>query len=165
MVKYYIDLFKTISYLPSMQELKILNTREKKPYLAKIKEQWGCDFSTDLVWMVSKKDKLFLIKPSIASIDLTQLRIDSMGLYFGTINKGELRLSIEGSQMIGPIAKKNIVDLSKEEMHHWLHGEDLEKETESIGYVILKHEKDYLGCGRIVGKKILNFIPKSRRIH
>ena len=32
------------------------------------------------------------------------------------------------------------------------------------GYVIIRHEGDYLGCGKYVDGKILNHVPKERRL-
>jgi NOL1/NOP2/fmu family ribosome biogenesis protein len=31
------------------------------------------------------------------------------------------------------------------------------------GFVILKHENDFLGTGKYKNEKILNFVPKARR--
>ena len=147
-----------------MQKLKILNTREKKPLLARIKEQWGCDFKTDLVWMMSTKNRIYLMTKDLEKIDLKKLRIDSMGSYFATINESEIRLSIEGAQLIGKIAKKNIVELSEEEKYEWMQGKDIDKKTDCEGYVIIKSDNDFLGCGKVSEDKILNFVPKNRRI-
>ena len=97
-------------------------------------------------------------------MDISKLRMDSMGLYFGTLAKGGLRLSIDGSQLIGPLAKKNVLEVDKKEMRCWLKGNELEKQVEMEGYIIMKCEKDYLGCGFPKNGRIMTFVPKSRRI-
>ncbi|MBU0536106.1 MAG: hypothetical protein KKE20_04020 [Nanoarchaeota archaeon] len=147
-------------------ELKILNTREKKEILKSIHDQWGCEFRTDLVFLLSSKFKLYLMNRDLGRIDETKLRIDKMGLYFCEIMKNkELRLSIEGSQIIGPIAKKNVLEISDGETKVWFHGNNLiRKEIECSGFVIIKNNDDYIGCGRFKEGEILNYTPKTRRI-
>ena len=95
------------------------------------------------------------------------MRIEKVGLYFGEIADDEIRLSIEGAQIIGPIAKKNIVELSDGEVKVMFHGNDLIKKDigqDKRGFVILKNNSDFIGCGRVRGEEILNYIPKTRRI-
>ncbi|MBI4140217.1 hypothetical protein HY485_00100, partial [Candidatus Woesearchaeota archaeon] len=100
----------------------------------------------------------------VDQIDFSKLRINSIGLYFAEFRNNELRLSIEGSQIIGPKATKNVVELNNDELKQWLRGEDLEKECDENGFVIIKHGNDYLGCGKIKEGKVLNFVPKARRL-
>ncbi|MFC1752934.1 hypothetical protein ACFL96_06010 [Thermoproteota archaeon] len=149
-----------------MQKLQILNTREKKAIVDIINKQWGCDFKTDLVMLKSSKDKLYLMTRDFERIETQRVRVDSMGNYFGMLTGTELRLSIEGSQMIGPQAKKNILEIDHDNMRLWLKGKDLKMELpeELSGFVILKYKNDFLGTGKSRGDEILNFIPKNRRI-
>ena len=147
-----------------MEHLKILNSKEKKEIVSKINGQWDASFSTDLGMLRNNEDKIFLMNPSIANIDLTKLRINSMGLYFAEVKDGFVRLSIEGAQMIGSLAKKNVVEISHEEAGRWLMGEDLEKQTDFQKFVIIKSNSDFLGCGCQVKGKILNYVGKNRRV-
>lgn len=159
-----------------MQNLKILNTRQRKGILELLKQQYKSDFkkkASELVILQSSKNKIYLLSRDFAKVDDKKLRIDSAGLYFGEIMKNdELRLSIEGSQLIGPIAKKNVVELDDEETRLWLRGDDIEKELKTKGFVILKSRNketgryDFVGCGKYKAeeKKILNYVPKTRRV-
>lgn len=150
-----------------MENLKILNTREKKDILRLISRQWGADFKTDLVFLLSNKNKIYLVNKDFSKVDEKNMRIDKVGLYFGEIEVSQIRLSIEGCQMIGPIAKKNIVELSDGEVKVMFHGNDLIKKdlgNDKSGFVILKNNSDFIGCGKVRGEEILNYIPKTRRI-
>ncbi len=85
------------------------------------------------------------------------------GIYFGTLERGGFRLSIDGAALAGGLATKNVVELSDEEAELWMRGEDIE--IEGIrGYVILKWRNFFIGCGRGEGEKIKNFVAKNRRI-
>jgi NOL1/NOP2/fmu family ribosome biogenesis protein len=86
-------------------------------------------------------------------------------MYFCEIDRQGIRLSIEGSQIVGPKAVQNVVEISEEEAKRWLKGEDLEKECKDCnGFVILKHNKDFLGNGKYKNGRILNYVGKARRI-
>ncbi len=144
--------------------LKILNKKQIKEILSLIKQQWNADLTLDYAFLKDKNDKIFIINKAFAQIDISKLRINSMGLYFAQKMIDGIRLSIEGSQLIGPKAKKNILELTEKQTKEWFQGNDLEIKTELKNYVILKYNKDFLGTGKIKENKILNYIPKSRRL-
>ncbi|MEM2144021.1 MAG: hypothetical protein QW279_01565 [Candidatus Jordarchaeaceae archaeon] len=86
------------------------------------------------------------------------------GVYFGKLDKeGKIRLSIEGAQLIGKKAKKNIIEINYDEAEKWMKGENLKIESETQGYVILKWKNYYLGCGELKKGTIKNYVPKDRR--
>ncbi len=145
---------------------KFVSSKELKHILAKLDEQFGCgvSWSDGFFWLMSDKDNLYLISRDVEKIDISDLRINSFGLYFGEYKNGELRLSIEGSQIIGPLAKKNVVELSEDQLKVWFKGQDFELSTDSQGFVILKSNNDFVGCGRVKDFRILNFVPKARRL-
>ena len=147
-----------------MQKLKILNNKEIKGILKLLDNQFGFKEKFDYVFLMSSKNKIYLVNKNIGEIDIEKLRIDAIGLYFGELNHGELRLSIEGSQIIGKKASKNIVELDKKESELWSMGNDLDKEVDVSGFVILKHKKDFIGCGKYKEGKIFNYVPKERRL-
>jgi len=148
-----------------MQKLEILNKKEVKAILFLLEKQFSFSDELDYAFLQSEKGKIFIIKKDVAGIDFKKLRINTIGLYFASVNDSEIRLTIEGSQLVGPYSKKNILELNKEEAKQWMNGIDLEKEADLNGFVLIKHNDDFLGCGKIKEKKILNFVPKERRIN
>ncbi|MBU0666778.1 MAG: hypothetical protein ABIC91_00375 [Nanoarchaeota archaeon] len=147
-----------------MQQLKILNSKETKRILKHLEMQFGFCEKPHLVFMINSKDKIYVINRDVEKIDLSVLRIDCLGLYFGTVCIDGVRLSIEGSQIIGPKSNKNILKLSKQDFEKWLKGEDFEIDTKLSGFVLIKHEKDFIGCGKAKNGLLMNFVPKSRRL-
>lgn len=144
--------------------LRALSTRDLKPLLAIVRKQWGAEIDFPWAWYQSTKNDLFVVSKDITKIDARKLRINSVGLYLGEIKHSELRLSIEGSQLIGPHATKNVVELDAKELREWLRGEDLVKEVTAEGFVIIKSGTDFVGTGKVKEGKILNFVPKARRL-
>ena len=147
-----------------MQKLKILNNKEVKDILKLLYNQFGFKKELDYVFLMNQRNRVYLVNKDIERIDIDRLRIDALGLYFGEVNHGSLRLSIEGSQMIGKHANKNIVDLDKKYAELWSMGNDLDMKLEVYGFVILKHKKDFIGCGKYKEGKIFNYVPKERRL-
>ncbi|MEM4266824.1 MAG: hypothetical protein QW404_02095, partial [Candidatus Nanoarchaeia archaeon] len=68
------------------------------------------------------------------------------------------------SQIIGPLAKKNVIDLSKKEAVEWVKGNDLTNDSNLMGIKLVRYGNEFFGSGKFVKGKFLNFIPKSRRI-
>ncbi|MFO8015890.1 MAG: hypothetical protein R6U32_02190 [Candidatus Woesearchaeota archaeon] len=172
-----------------MAKLKILNTRERKMILNITEDQWGVDFSgiaAENMMMLSSRDKIYLLSKSFEGLDERKLRINSAGLYFGELKGESLRLSVEGSQMIGPESQRNTAELDDNEIMSWLSGEDImigegRKGSMTEGcsgnsFVIIKHrdkatgKHDFFGCGKHMpadekgSERILNYMPKTRRV-
>ncbi|MBO8182743.1 MAG: hypothetical protein H0Z28_08125 [Archaeoglobus sp.] len=129
-----------------------------------LKEQFGVEM-TDLAYLNFKemgKKRIY----AYTNCEGLILRKVSQGIYFGTIEKDGLRLSIEGSFLVGPKARKNVVEVSKQEAEEWMGGNDLKIGlSEEVGkYVIIKSGSYFLGCGKVKGNRIINFVPKNRRI-
>ena len=148
-----------------MPELKILNNKEIKEIYRLVEKQWGAKIKLDYGFLKNNKNRIFVVNKDISKIDFSKLRLNSVGMYFCEIDSRGIRLSIEGSQIIGPKAAKNIVELDEEETRKWLKGEDLEKKGDYSGFVILKHNKDFLGNGKYANGRILNYVGNTRRVN
>ena len=149
-----------------MPELKILNSKEIKKIYKLIENHWGAKVKLNYGFLKNNKNRIFIISKDISRIDISKLRLNSIGMYFCEIDNKGIRLSIEGSQIIGPKATKNIVELSEEETRKWFKGEDIEKECNNCNdFVILKRKNDFLGNGKYATGRILNYVGKTRRVN
>ncbi len=145
-----------------MKDINFLNKKEVKKLLNKIKGHYGIkELNLEYEFLVNK-EKVYIISKGIKNLDLGKLNINSFGLYF--CKADEPRLSIEGSQLIGNFATKNIVELSDNEIEKWIHGEGIEISSDLNGFVIIRHKNDYYGCGKMKNNRLLNYVPKDRRI-
>ena len=149
-----------------MQNLRVLNRKEIKELFNKIKEQYGIeDMELEYVFLRNNEGKIFIANRDIARIDLDKINVNNIGFDFCAIENNEARLTIEGAQIIGKKATKNVVELNSEQVKEWFKGEDIELTKELNGFVILKHNNDFLGSGKAKNNKIINFLPKERRIN
>jgi NOL1/NOP2/fmu family ribosome biogenesis protein len=126
-----------------------------------IKEQFGVDLEElELKFYIGGKGRVYAYRECEFD-DIAKHK----GIYFGTLERDGLRLSIEGSFIVGKLARKNVIELDDLLALKWLSGEDIE--TNVYGYHIVKWKgKDYfLGCGKGNGRILRNFVPKDRRIN
>jgi len=147
-----------------MINIKVLNSKEKKEILKKIKEQWDAEFKEDFDFLLTEREKIYVVDKEIAKIDFSKIKINSIGMYFGKLFKDELRLSIEGAQLIGKKAKRNIIELDDFEARSYMKGNDIEKKSDCSGFVLLKNNNDFIGTAKYKDAKIMNYMPKERRI-
>lgn len=147
-----------------MKDLKYMSHKEMKVIIKQIEAQWGCnldDFGEKYIMIQSDED-INIITHDLTTISFQNLRINTAGMYFCNLRNGQIRLSIEGSQIIGPLAKHHVLELDDDEIKLWMTGNDMEKEGE--GFVIIKHKKDFMGTGKLTNGKLLNYVPKIRRL-
>ena len=132
-----------------MQQIKILSKKEIKNIKKKLNEQWGFTNDLNFTFLISSKGRINIVNKEVFDIDDTKLRIDSLGLYFATLIHNELRLSIEGSHIVGPFATKNIFELDEDQIKDWIKGNDIKTEHPDTGFQVVKNNVDFFGCGRI----------------
>lgn len=148
-----------------MNKLKFMNNKEKKKILNILKDQFGFEDNLDYIFMINEKNKIYLTNADLDSIDIQSLKVNTFGLYVGELSGDEIRLSIEGSQLIGPGAKTNVLEVSEIDKRKWLKGEELYQDYPSLKFIIIKSGNDYLGCGKRREDRILNYVPKTRRLN
>jgi NOL1/NOP2/fmu family ribosome biogenesis protein len=142
----------------------VLKRKEMKNVLSLLSNQFGFESWNKGLVLIKKKDKLWVVDKESLQQDITGMRVEVVGIYFGTLESSGLRLSIEGSQIIGPKSKKNIVRIDEKKLNSWLRGFDLDLEISST-YALLRYGNSFAGCGKRKGNQVMNTIPKSRRIH
>lgn len=145
-----------------MQELRFLNSKEKKELFEQLEEQFGVKLKLDCLFFENSQDKIFILSKDYAKIDTKGLRVNNKGMYFAKREREGLRLTIEGAQILNP--KKNIILLNKEQAELWMTGEDIAMQGDQ-GFVVLFFEEDILGCGMLKNNILRNMVPKERRLH
>ena len=144
-----------------MRKFNFMKRKEIKNFLKDIKEYYGVEFSKDYLFIL-RDSKIYICSKEFLNLDTKNVNINTLGLYFCKIEKDGIRLSIEGSQILKP--KKNIIEINEEESRKWLSGSDLEISKELKGFLVVKSNKDFIGTGKAKEGKLLNYIPKYRRI-
>ncbi len=148
-----------------MENLTVLNSKERKNIFRMLKEQFDSDFGEEYEFFINPRNRIFIISKDFSKIDVKELRVNSLGLYLGELYHEELRLSVDGAQIVGKNAKKNIIELNDEDSERWMKGEDFDVDSDLSGFVIVKNGSDIMGCGKIANKRLYNYVPKERRVN
>ena len=149
--------------------IHIFSNRETQEILSKLKEQFEIQKIPGRLIKIGK-EKIFLFNGDFSDEQIKNLEkiafIEKIGIYIGAIfpPTGEIRLSIEGTQIFKSQITKNIFEINNEQLENWMQGEELNIQTGLRGIIVIKHKNNFLGCGKASENKIGNFIPKSRRL-
>ncbi|MFH0831345.1 MAG: tRNA pseudouridine(55) synthase TruB [archaeon] len=150
-------------------ETKILD-RTKKQRITEMLGHYGIERLDYLVIRTSRKTRMFsgiISKEEIISW-LKSISIDNMGLYLASVDEPEIRLSIDAAHLLSGQISRNIVEISDEQAEKWFHGEEIEVNEKQNGaedgFVIIKNQGDIIGVGKMTKTRVLNYLPKERRI-
>jgi len=145
-------------------QVKKVSSREVEEL---IKESYNSELSLSNFNVFLRKDqKVFLASKGIPT---TLVERSDYLLYFGVIKRNrKIQLSVEGSQLVGKTAKKNIAILDEENISKFVEGltaKPKELIDCSLGsFVLVKHGNDFFGSGILREECIEGYIPKDRRI-
>jgi len=147
--------------------LKILSQKEKQKLIEQLNKQFGIKKIPGIITMCGR-ERLFLFQGNFNEKQIRELEqtipIERVGIYFGKDINGQIRLSIEGTQLLKEQITKNIFEFDEKQAEHWMKGNELNIKTEKNDFLIMKYKDNFLGCGKASAEKITNFIPKSRRL-
>ncbi len=147
--------------------MKILSSSQKKKITKELNENFGIK-NIPYLFLKFGKEKIRLYSGNLSKEELNKLdhsiNIESAGLYFAKQEKTEIKLTLEGTQILKPEIKKNILTLNQEQKDKWLKGKNLEIKHQP-GPVILKYKEEFLGSGKSAGEEIKNFISKKEKIN
>lgn len=146
--------------------MKPLTSTDKKKIIEQLNNQFGIlEVPCLLIQFGQEKIRAYsgvLSKEELYYLD-REIRIENIGLYFAKWENEEIRLTLDGVQLLKNQITKNIVEINDNQANEWLKGLDLNIQTE-YGWKVLKHNNEFLGCGKSTSEKITNFMPKERRI-
>ena len=132
-----------------------------------LKKNYLCTQEFEKILM-NKKLRIYVLTENVYKI-AKRMKINSAGLYLGRLKRNEkIQLSVEGAQLIGKKAKKNVVLINEQQALKYLKGENISFEKaikcEVNNFVILKTRRYIIGSGIFRGEFVENLLPKSRRI-
>jgi NOL1/NOP2/fmu family ribosome biogenesis protein len=146
--------------------IHILNSGEKKKIIEDLNEKFGI---TELPWLLvmAGKGKIRAFSGSMTRDEIAKLsydiRIELPGLYILREESDGYRISHDGLFVFKNMATKNIVDISDKQADEWLRGENIEIDSEDK-WVLLGNKGELIGCGKVKDKKVINYVPRERRV-
>lgn len=150
-----------------MEYIKILAAQEKKQIEQKLNQQFGIKEIPGKIVMRGA-ERLFFFTGEINEAEIRKIEdiipIEKIGVYFAKLINDDMKLTIEGTQILHSQINKGIFEINDTQAEEWMMGRELSIKTGLRGFVVIKNRSDLLGCGKASQDKITNFIPKSRRL-
>ena len=144
---------------------KFLNSPDKKKLLAELERQFGINELPYLL-LETGKEKIRGFSGTMNREEIIELgeisNVEIIGAYL-LRKEGELRLSLDATQILNKKIKKNIIEIDDKQLEDWLRGRDLNIQSKT-GIFVIKYKEDFIGCCKSDGKRLWNFIPRERRI-
>jgi len=147
--------------------MKFIKSSEKKKLLRQLEEQFGIE---ELPFMLIEtgKQKIRGFSGTMTKEEIRELgeiaNVEIIGAYL-IKKERKLRLSLDGTTILKEQISKNVVEIDDEQLESWFKGNNLDVQKEKGVYVIrVQGTNDFLGCGISDSKKIINYLPKERRI-
>ena len=107
--------------------IQLLNKEEERQYKNKLKEQFGIE-RIDWKLIKSGKERVRALSANISKDELELLnntvRIEVLGLY-AFKEEGDIRITLDATHLLKDQIKKNIVEISEEQMKDWMSGQEL----------------------------------------
>lgn len=145
--------------------IRFIKSSQKKQILSQLNEQFGISELPYLLFETGK-EKIRGFSGSLSKEEIMEIseltHIEFIGLYL--INQEhDLRLSLDATQILNSQFSKNVLEITDEQYQEWIRGRDLPIKTER-GTFIIKYKNDFIGCGKSNTEKVINHIPKERRL-
>lgn len=152
----------------------ILTRNDRDRILNKL-ERFGIHNLSGIHLVKIGKDKIRAFSSDLSREEIQKLvreiNVELIGLYIAKEeNENEIRLTIDGCHLFSSQISENVIELTDEQTLDWFRGRDIElkeaiaKGKELYGFYVLKNKDNLLGTGKVKEGRILNFIPKDRRI-
>jgi len=152
--------------LQSSRKYERCSEGEVKEYLRYVERRFGIPRELFDKYVFLKKGKNIWIFSGDQGVLNDFKKIETIGIKFLTVTRKFIKPTTAFLQIFGKYARKNIVELKKEEeMVEFMTGGMIKRKFNAEkGFVIVKYHEDILGCGLYTNTGLLSQIPKSRRI-
>lgn len=144
--------------------MKILNKTEKKRITEQL-EEFGIE-KPNYLFIETGREKIRGYSGNLSIEEINKLaretRLEIIGIYLFKRDRDKIRLSLDACHLLKPT--KRIIEISDEQAKLWMKGQDIIVETDLKGFVIIKHKDNFLGSGKVAEGRILNYLPKERRL-
>ncbi len=143
--------------------IRVLGRKEEKQFARQLEKSTGKAVVVSDKILVDRKEICIGTREVAAFVEHfgKQLRIEQAGLLV-VVDEKKGVFSIEGAQVFAPFFVQRRA-LNDGEVQQWMRGVDIPAADEK-GLVLLSYGNDIVGAGSVKEGKILNTVPKERRI-
>lgn len=147
--------------------MRLLTSAERRYLVRRLMDQHGVEDAFDgLVLIRAGQGRIRAVSREAYEVASKLRKVQQVGLYVAKIVKGDVVLSIEGSQLLGSSITKNVIELDEREAEAWMRASPIQRSEKIEGrYVVARCGDLFLGSGRVSRDgKIYPQVAKWRRI-
>lgn len=150
--------------------MRALDRSERKALLEQLEREFGLgEMPQDLVLVESSGGRVRAVTREAYEMAQRIGRVEALGLYVVKRTKFGLYLSVEGSQLFGPWLRRNVVELSAEQLERWASGQPVDLSelglSTDASFLVARHGPLFAGSGKVSRDgKVHPQIPKERRV-
>lgn len=145
-----------------------LTRRELRRVNDLVERAYGARFEEDGHHYFTRKRDLYRVSKDLERVDIDRIDEVFAGLYLGEILDETVRLSVEGSQILGPSAQHRVLELDEDEWFGWLERHDVASERfaemDEGFYLVRNARGDFFGSGLLKDSTLKSWIPKGRAV-
>lgn len=146
---------------------KLLSSSERKLMEKILYERYGVrEPFREYVLLLTGEGKVRAATPEAIEVAEKLKRVQQVGLYVAKFKRGDVSLSIEGSQLLSSKLRENVIELTESQAEEWMRAAPIKLQyVPKTLYVVAKIDKIYLGSGRVSRDgRIYPQVAKWRRI-
>lgn len=152
--------------------------RNDKEKLVKMLEYYGIKNLDKYLLTYSGREKIRGYTGSLTNKEIVDLYnevgIELIGLYLFHDYHDNLRLSFDAISALKEQITENIIEISDSQAIEFLKGNDIalskeeqekfKAQNETLGFKIIKNKNEFIGTGKLTSDRIVNYMPKERRM-
>jgi len=157
-------------------QLNFIFKNDKKKILEKL-EYYGIK-ELPFLLIESGKEKVRGYSGSLSIKEIQEIehavRIELVGMYLFHNYHDEIRLSFDAIYALKDKITKNIIEITDMQANEFLKGRDIllmkedeekfKSTKEEHGFKVIRNQGDLIGFGKLVEGRIINYMPKERRL-
>lgn len=147
-------------------KVEFYNSKKRKELIEKLNSQFGVKTLVPIIFETGR-EKIRGFSGDLTIDEIYALNkitnIEFIGLYLFSQGLEDLRISFDGTTLFKDQFEHNVLLIDDDQLDKWIRGNSLNMSVKK-GMYIIKHNDDVFGCGISDGDRIINFVPKERRI-
>ena len=147
-------------------KFEFYSSKKRKKLLFELNYRFGITEIPNILFQTGK-DKIRAFSGNLSIDEIYVLdrlsNVEFMGLYLFKEELGHFRLGFDCTLLLNEQISKNFVEINEVQLERWIKGHNLDIALDK-GIYVVRCGEDAFGCGLSDGKRLINFVPKERRI-
>jgi NOL1/NOP2/fmu family ribosome biogenesis protein len=146
--------------------IRFIKTPEKRRIIEELNAQFGIS-ELPFLLIETGKEKVRGFTGHLSKEEIMQIGklapVEGIGAYLLRKEGVEWRLSFDALHLLKEQITKNIFEINEQQLNEWIRGNDLDIQAPA-GILVISYKGDFIGSAKSTGTKLLNYVPKERRL-